>query len=428
MKIRHLRWYVALLLFTSSVINYIDRQTLSIVAPILTTELHLSEIDYANILQAFLIAYTVMYLVSGWITDRWGTRLALASFMIWWSAANALHALARSAFQLGFFRFLLGAGESGNFMAASKAASEWYPPKERAFVNGLVNAGASVGAVIAAPLVVWLTARFGWRNAFIITGSMGFVWLAAWLFFYHLPEKHPHITREELAAVRGAGGGPPGPAARARWVELLRWPQTWGLLLSRFVSDPVWWFYLFWLPKYLVEHRGFTMAQMGMLAWLPYLSADLGAVAGGLVSGYLVKKNWPVLRARRASMLPCALVMPVSLIIAFSPSNLLVMALICLVTFSHMAWKTNLMTMTNDIYPTRMVGSVAGVVAFGSGLGAAVFTNIAGRIISIGSYRLVFIVLGFLHPAAFLIVQFLVRGELQSKAHRPAETEVDARQ
>jgi len=428
MRIPHLRWYIALLLFTSSVINYVDRQTLSIVAPVLTKELQLSETGYANILQAFLIAYTVMYLVSGWITDRWGTRLALASFMSWWSAANALHALAKSAFQLGFFRFLLGAGESGNFMAASKAASEWYPPKERAFVNGLVNAGASVGAIIAAPLVVWLTMRFGWRNAFIITGSMGFVWLAAWLFFYHLPEKHPRITQEELAVVRGSVAGSPSLAARVKWIELLQWPQTWGLLLSRFVSDPVWWFYLFWLPKYLVEHRGFTMAEMGMLAWLPYLSADLGAVAGGLVSGHLVKKHWPVLRARKASMLPCAAVMPVSLIIAFSPSNVLVMALICLVTFSHMAWKTNLMTMTNDIYPTRMVGSVAGVVAFGSGLGGALFTNIAGRIISVGSYKLVFIIMGFLHPAALLIVQLLVRGELQAKARRPADLEVEARQ
>jgi len=424
MRIPHLRWYIASLLFASSVINYIDRQTLSIVAPVLTKELHLSEIDYSNILQAFLIAYTVMYLVSGWITDRWGTRLALASFMTWWSAANALHAAARSALQLGVFRFLLGAGESGNFMAATKAASEWYPPKERAFVNGLVNAGASVGAIVAAPLVVWLTMRLGWRNAFLITGSLGFVWLAAWLFFYHLPEKHPRITAQELALLRGPAVPAGKQAARAKWADLLRWPQTWGLLLSRFVSDPVWWFYLFWLPKYLVEQRGFTLAEIGLLAWMPYLAADLGAVAGGLASGYLIKRGWPVLKARRTTMLPCALLMPVSPIIAFSPSNRLVMMLICLVTFSHMAWKTNLMTMTNDIFPTRMVGSVAGVVAFGSGLGAAVFTNIAGKIISLGSYSLIFIIMGFMHPAAFLLVQLLVRGELRVEAQKPAEMQV----
>lgn len=410
MKIRHLRWYIAALLFASTVINYIDRQTLSVVAPVLTKELRLSDVEYANVLQAFLLPYTLMYLVSGVLVDRWGTRISLSVFMAWWSASNALHMAARSALQLSVFRFLLGAGEPGNYMAAGKAISEWYPPQERGFVNGLVNAGSSIGAVVAAPLVVWITIRFGWRAAFLATGCMGMLWLGPWLFFYRLPERSPRITAAELQHIRGtqAGGGAAG-ASRCSWLGLLRYRETWGLLLARFLSDPVWWFYLFWMPKYLVESRGFTLAEMGMLVWLPFLAADLGSVAGGLASGLLIKKNWAVLRARSAVMLPSAMLMPLSLVIAFTSSSPLALLLICVVTFCHMAWKTNLMTVNNDIYPTAVLGSLSGVVSLGSGLGGAVFTYLTGRIVGSVSYAAVFVIMGFLHPTAYLIYALLVR-------------------
>src|SRR5262245_53330902 len=240
MKIRRLRWYIAALLFTATVINCIDRQTLSIVAPVLTKELQISPIEYSNMLQAFLIAYTVMYLGSGFLVDKWGTRISLSCFMLWWSISNMLHAFARSALQLGVFRFLLGVGEPGNFMAAFKAISEWYPPKERAFANGLVNAGAAAGAIISAPLVAWITVRYGWRSAFMITGCLGFVWLVAWLALYRIPEKHPNITSEELELIReGRRQGASQSALPVSRADLLRHPQTWGLLLARFVSDPV---------------------------------------------------------------------------------------------------------------------------------------------------------------------------------------------
>lgn len=410
MKIRRLRWYIAALLFLASVINYIDRQTLSIVAPVLTRELHISPIQYSNILQAFLIAYTFMYLGSGFLVDRWGTRLSLAAFMAWWSASNMLHAFANSAFQMGIFRFLLGVGEPGNFMAALKAISEWYPPREKAFVNGLVNAGASLGAIVSAPLVVWLMLRFGWRSSFVLTGAMGFVWLGAWLFLFRTPEKHPLLTAEELAIILGSSGLTRRPSqSRVRKADLLRYPQTWGLLLARFVSDPVWWFYLFWLPKYLVDQRHFTIVQMGMLAWLPYLASDLGAMAGGIASGYLIKRRWPVLNARSGAMLPCALLMPLSVLIAFTPSSVTALLVICIVTFAHMAWKTNLMTVTNDIYPTDVVGSVSGIIAFGSGLGGTLFTNLTGQVVQHFSYKWIFIVMGFMHPVAYLLFRLLVK-------------------
>lgn len=415
-RIRHVRWYIAALLFLATVINYIDRQTLSIVSPVLTKELHISQIEYSNILQAFLVAYTVMYVGGGLIVDRFGTRKSLSAFMAWWSVSNMLHAFASSGMQLGAFRFLLGAGESGNFMAAFKATSEWYPPKEKAFVNGLVNAGAAVGAIIATPLVVWILVRWGWRPAFLVTGSFGFVWLAAWWLLYYLPHNHPYITPGELAYIEEGQSSAPVETTKLRYRDFFGYPQTWGLLLSRFVSDPVWWFYLFWLPKYLVEQRGFTMVQMGMLAWLPYLSADFGSVASGLWSGHLVKKNWTPLRARTHTLLPCAAVMPLSLLIAFTSSSAVALGVICVVTFAHMAWKTNLMTVTNDIYPVRVVGSIAGVLAFGTGLGGILFTNLTGRIVQNYSYDAIFIMMGFMHPIAYVIFRMLVKQPIQLPA------------
>ncbi|MEO7143433.1 MAG: MFS transporter [Bryobacteraceae bacterium] len=411
MKIRNLRWYIAALLFTATVINYVDRQTLSFVAPILTRELHLSAVDYSNILQGFLYAYTVMYVVSGILVDRWGTRNALGAFMAWWSISNMLHAFANTAFQLGAFRVLLGIGEPGSFMASIKATSEWYPPRERAFVNGIVNAGAAAGTVIAAPLIVWMYARYGWRPAFVVTGATGLVWLAVWLLVYRLPEEHPLITQEELRLIKDAGGeaAPSAGTPKIRWMDLLRLRQTWGLFWARFLSDPVWWFYLFWLPKYLVEQRGLTMAQMGMLAWMPFLSADLGSIFGGILSGYLVKRHWPVLKARSAVMLPFAFVMPVSVVIASTPSATVAMVVICIVTFSHMAWKTNLTTVTNDVYPTSVVGSVSGIAAFGNGLGGALFTLLTGHVVQRFSYNAIFVMMGFMHPAAYAVFRLLVR-------------------
>lgn len=388
------RWTIALLLFLASVINYIDRQTLSVVAPQLTKELHMSALQYSNVLQAFLVAYTIMYLGSGFLVDIWGTKTSLAVFMAFWSLSNMLHAFARTPFQLGIFRALLGIGEPGNFMAGFKAISEWYPPKERGFVNGLQNGGASVGAIVAAPLIVWLMVKFDWRMCFVITGLFGFVWLIGWLSVYSTP---PLAAQSVVSLPKS---------------ELLLLPQTWGLLFAKFFSDPVWWFYLFWLPKYLVEQRHFSMVQMGMLAWLPYLTADFGAFGGGIASGWLIKKGFEPLRARKIALLPCAMIMPLSVLVPGSSSTV-ALVLICVLTGAHMAWKTNLMTITNDIYPVGVVGSVAGIIAFGSGVGSTLFTNLTGRVVEHYSYTAIFVIMGFLHPLSYLFVRFLVRGPVK---------------
>jgi ACS family hexuronate transporter-like MFS transporter len=335
-----------------------------------------------------------------------------------------LHAVAHSAWQLGVFRVLLGAGESGNFIAAVKVVSEWYPAKERAFVNGLTQAGAAVGAVIATPLVTFIAVAYGWRAAFVVTGAIGFVWLAAWLFLFYLPEKHPYVTQQELASIQDEPvAAAEGGRAKIGWLQLLGYRETWGLLLSRFLSDPVWWFYLFWLPKYLVEQRGFTMVEMGMLAWLPYLTADVGSIVGGMFSGYLIKNGWEVLRARSISMLPFALMIPLSIAVPNTSSRVLALVLICLVTFAHMGWKTNLVTITNDIYPRSVVGSVAGIVAFGNGVGGTLFTFMTGRIVEYVSYEALFIMMGCMHPLAYVVFRLLVKGQVgrgtEAAASRP---------
>ena len=416
MRVPHLRWWIAGLLFFSTVINYVDRQTLSVLAPVITAELGISEIEYANVLTAFLAAYTVMYVGSGLLVDRLGTRAALSLFVVWWSLANMAHAFVRGVWSLGLLRFLLGMGESGNFMAAFKAVSEWYPPRERAFVHGLIQSGAAIGAIIAPPVITWINFRFGWQPAFVLTGSLGFVWLIGWLLLYRTPETHPWITPAERKHVLGRAQPESvtvvKPVERVGWRQALTQQQTWGLLLSRFLSDPVWWFYLFWLPKYLVEQRGFTMAQMGMLAWLPYLSADLGAIVGGWLSGRLVGRGRRPIAARLTVMLPCAAVMPLSLAINNVTAQWQVIGLICAVTFAHMAWKTNQTTLTNDIYPKATIGTVSGILALGTGLGGTLFTWMTGYCIEWFGYGWIFLLMGLLHPLSFLVTSSLVRRPL----------------
>lgn len=395
-----LRWGIATLLFLSVVINYLDRQCLSVLAPVITKELGLSTLEYSRVLNAFLAAYTAMYLGSGFLVDRWGTRKSLGIFMGWWSVANALHAFASNVWSLGAFRFLLGLGEPGNFMAAFRAISECYEKQHRAFVNGLLNAGSSLGAMIAPVAVTWLYGQLSWRGAFVVCGVLGLLWLVPWLYYY----------KPLLAAPQMVAGGV------GNWKDYVGKPQSWGLFLSRFLSDPVWWFYLFWLPKYLVDQRGFTLQEMALVAWLPYLSADLGAMFGGWLSGLLVTRGWDVLRARRAVMLPAACLMPASMLVGFTPSPVFAVALICLVTFAHMAWKTNLSTVTNDLYPTGVVGRMSGIFAFGNGFGGMLFTELTGQVVQGFGYSWIFVLMGVLHPLAFLVFRFLVRGPFERVA------------
>jgi MFS transporter, ACS family, hexuronate transporter len=424
-NIRNWRWIVAGLVFLSTVINYIDRQTLSILAPRLTRDLHLSETQYGYIVQAFLITYTLVYIPAGILLDRYGVKKVYALATGWWSLTAMLHACVTTAFSLGFVRALLGLGEGFNFIAATRVAAEWYPPKERAMLSGIANAAAVSGAIITPPLTVWILLRWGWRETFLITGALGFVWILLWLSLYHSPERHPYITREEFVLIRPPGDREPA-TTKIPYREILKARNTWGLLLARTFSDPVWWFYLFWLPKYLTQGRGLSLTTMSMIVWIPYLASDFGSIIGGWLSGRLISLKESVVKARRKIMFLSVLIMPIGLILPFLKSTYWVIGVVCVVLFGHMSWKTNLMTLTVDVFPKQIVGTVAGIVGTGSGIGAAVFTGLAGYIIQNHSYTPVFVIMATMHPVGYLIVRLMVCArESSSESMNPSSLGVE---
>ncbi|MFA5263643.1 MAG: MFS transporter, partial [Opitutaceae bacterium] len=281
-KIRGLRWYVAGMLCFASGLNYLDRQTLSVLAQTIQDELHLTTIQYSHITSAFLVSYTIMYAVSGWLIDLLGTRRSFLLFVSGWSVANILHVFARTALQFSFFRFLLGATESGNFPAGVKVVTEWFPMRERALAVGIFNAGSAVGAALAAPIVSGVALLWGWRSAFVAGGVLGLVWLVLWLLLYRLPRDHPWLNSEELRLIE-EGETPPAVRPRVSIKQLLATREAWGCILARMLTDPISYFFIFWTPKFLQQERGFDLAAIGMYSWIPFVAAALGNIAGGAV-------------------------------------------------------------------------------------------------------------------------------------------------
>ena len=423
--IPNLRWWITGLVFFGTVINYVDRQTLSSLAPRLTKELHLTNSDYGLISNAFLIPYTIMFVVSGWLIDRYGTKLIYGVAAVWWSVAAMLHATVSSVFGFSAMRFLLGAAESANFVGAQKVAAEWFPPKDRGTLNGWVQAGTVTGAIITPLIAVWMADRWGWQSAFVATGALGLLWAAAWFWFYHLPEKHPRISADELALIQEGGKERRGEgetegdfsvplSPRPSVLSFFRLPQTWGLLLARIISDPVWWFYLFWLPKYLTEREGMTEQRMSYVVWIPYLIADVGSVAGGWYSGRLIAKKVGAVAARKSVMIVTALMMPLGMLLVLRPPIPVALAIISFVVGVHSAWKTNLVTLTVDIFPRPIVATIHGIVAMGGGIGGALFQSFAGKVIDKYSYTPLLVLMGVLHPLAYLCVRALVKSDSQA--------------
>jgi ACS family hexuronate transporter-like MFS transporter len=422
--IPNLRWWMAGLVFVSTVINYVDRQTLAVLMPRLSKELGISNAEYGLISNAFLIPYTLMFIGSGLLIDRYGTKLIYGAAAVWWSVASMLHAAVGSFLGFSTARFLLGTAESANFVGAQKVAAEWFPPKDRGTLNGLVQAGTVTGAVITPPLVIWMANQWGWRSAFLFTGALGLLWAVAWFWFYHLPKNHPQIAPDELALIQegekerqreresvAAQNLSVSPSPRLSFWNYFRFPQTWGLLLARIISDPVWWFYLLWLPKYLTEQRGLSEKHMSYVVWIPYLFSDIGSIFGGWYSGKLIARALGAVSSRKTVMLASALVMPIGLLLVFKPGTAISLAIISFVLGAHNCWKTNLVTLTVDIFPSSVVGSVHGIVATGGGIGGALFTSVAGMVIDKFSYTPLLITMGVLHPLAYLCVRWLVKDE-----------------
>lgn len=387
---RRFRWWIAALLFLSTVLNYVDRQNLSILARTIQDDLRISDLQYSYVVQAFFLAYTLTYIVAGRFTDWLGARLSMAVFIGWWSIADMLTALSRSALSLGTFRFLLGMGEPGNYTAAPKAVSEWFAPRDQGFVIGLYTAGATLGATIAPPLVAMVAMHFGWRMVFVCTGSIGLIWMLLWLKVYRKPENETPVEAE--------------PAAPRPWRAVLQRKQTWQLLIARFLTDPVWYFYLFWFPKYLTDSRHQSLQSVGRTAWIVYLAADLGCLAAGALASVLIRKGVMPAETRVRLMTFSAILLPFSVLVASAPTALSAVLIGSLATFGHLAWLTSLSSLILDLYPKALVGTVFGIVAAGSGLGGMLSTALVGFAVTHYSYTPVFIVMGVLHPLALLLI------------------------
>src|SRR6267142_1720861 len=352
------RWVICALIFFATTINYIDRQIIGVLAPTLKKELNWSQAQYGDIVFYFQTAYAIGLLLSGPIIDRIGTKLGYALSLLIWSAAAMAHALVRSVTGFSIARFALGLGEAGNFPAAIKTVAEWFPKRERALATGIFNAGTNVGAILAPLLVPWITLKWGWEWAFLITGAAGLLWLAFWLPIYEHPRRHPKLSGEELAWIER---DPPEPATRLRWREVIKYPQAWAFALGKFMTDPIWWFYLYWTGLFLDSKFGIKLSQLSLPLIVIYLVADIGSVGGGWISSRLIKQGWSINASRKTAMLICALcVLPVT----FAPlTNSLwtAVALISVATAAHQGWSANLFTVASDLFPKRAVGSVVGL-------------------------------------------------------------------
>jgi len=404
-RVGHYRWVICALIFFATTINYIDRQVLGILAPDLQGIIGWNEKEYGFIVTAFQAAYAASLLLTGWLIDRIGTRMGYSLSIIFWSIAAMGHALARSALGFGVWRGLLGFGEGGNFPTAIKTVAEWFPKKERAFATGLFNSGTNVGAIVAPLIVPWIAINWGWQWAFILTGALGFLWLLLWLPLYRRPEDHPRLSKQELAYIRS---DPPEPSVRIPWVRLFPHRQTWAFVLGKFMTDPIWWFYLFWLPKFLHTNYGLTLDRMGPPLVVIYLVSDAGSIAGGWLSSFLIRRGWSINAARKTTMLICALCV-VPIMFAWKATDMWVaVGFIGLATAAHQAWSANIFTIASDMFPRQAVGSIVGLGGMGGAVGGMYMATAAGFLLHLtGSYHVLFIVAGSAYLAALLVVHSL---------------------
>ena len=405
-KLRGLRWWIVGLIFLATLINYIDRLTISVLAPVITHDLRLTNTEFGGILSWFLLAYTISQGHSRKLYDRVGTKIGFVCSIVVWSIAAMGHAFARGLASLSAFRFVLGLGEAGNWPGAAKTVAEWFPIRERAFGMAIFNSGAAIGSIVAPPLIVWVSLAYGWRTTFIATGALGFAWLALWLVFYETPQRHPWLSKKEREVIRDGQRNDERSeiSAAPKWRELLRHRQVWAIVLSRFLTDPVWWLYISWLPKYLADARGFSLTKIGLFAWVPYVAADAGSLSGGWLSGFLIARGWSVDRARKVVIAFAALLMPAGIFAAFAQNAMVALALIGVVLFGFQVWINNVQTLPSDFFSDKAVASVAGLGGVGAGIGSMIFILGTGWIVDHFSYVPVLVSAGLLAPLGTIVL------------------------
>ena len=400
------RWTICALLFFATTINYIDRQVLGILAPTLQREIGWNEAQYGDIVSWFSLAYGFGFLGMGRFLDKIGVRKGFAFSIIAWSLAAMSHAFARSANGFAIARAALGLGESGNFPAAIKTTANWFPKRERAFATGIFNAGSNVGAIITPILVPWIALTWHWQAAFIATGMLGFVWLVFWLWLYREPEVHPKVTPNELALIRS---DPVDPPVKVRWAALLTHRQTWAFLIGKFMTDPIWWFYLYWLPKFLDANFGVKLGQVAAPLIAIYLVADVGSVGGGWLSSNLIKRGWSVNAGRKTAMLIAAVLIVPTIFAPTADSLWTAVAIVSVAAAAHQWWSANIFTTVSDMFPRAAVASVVGIGGFAGAMGGMLFQRATGRILQAtnNNYSIICFICGFAYVTALLIIHLL---------------------
>jgi ACS family hexuronate transporter-like MFS transporter len=401
------RWTICALLFFATTINYMDRGVLGILSPTLSRELGWSETDYGDMVSWFSFAYAIGALGAGRLFDLVGVRKGFAVSIVAWSAAAIGHAFVRTATGFSVARAALGLGESGNFPGAIKATAEWFPKRERALATGIFNAGSNVGAILTPAIVPWITLTYGWRAAFVVVGALGLGWLAFWLWLYRTPDTHPRLTSAERAYITSDAEETRGSVP---WRSLLGHRQTWAFVIGKFLTDPIWWFYLYWLPKFLDARFGVKLGGLALPLIVIYLVANVGSVGGGWLSGALIKRGWTVNAGRKTAMLAAALLIVPTMFAPNAQTLWLAVAIVSVAAASHQWWSANIFTTASDMFPSVAVGSVVGMGAFAGAMGGVLFQRITGRVLQAthNNYTLIFLVCGLAYVTALLIMHLLV--------------------
>ncbi len=407
-KIGHFRWVICGLLFLAATINYIDRNVIAVLKPTILTWPGWSELWYGRVVSYFQLAYAGMMLVAGALIDRIGIRKGFMIAVIWWSFAAMGHAFSGTVLSFAIWRIMLGIGEASNFPASIKAVAEWFPKKDRALATGVFNAGTNVGAMVTPLIVGWILATLHhWQWAFIMTGALGIIWVVLWQIFYRRPEEHPRLSKAELEYIQGGGKE---KTEKMPWLPLLRFKQTWAFAFCKFMTDPIWWVWLFWVPGFLYQKFGVDIKSMGGALVVIYLMADVGSVCGGWLSAIFIKKGWSVNAARKTAMLICALLVVPVVYASVTTDKWVAVLLIGLACGAHQGWSANVFTTSSDMFPKRAVGSVVGIGGAFGGIGGFFIANIVGFILNKNpnNYLPIFIVAGSIYLVTLLIFQFIV--------------------
>jgi ACS family hexuronate transporter-like MFS transporter len=421
-KIKNYRWIIVTLIFLATTINYVDRQIIGLLKPILEIEFSWTETDFAHIVMAFTAAYAIGLLALGRFIDKIGTRLGYAFIICLWSVAGMFHALARSATHFMVARFGLGFGEAGNFPAGVKAISEWFPKKERALATGIFNSGTAIGVVLALLIVPLILRRYGWHEVFWITGSIGFVWLIFWLIFYEVPARQKRLSEDELRYIldlkEGEGNLPARESqVKIHWLRLFTFPQTWALITGKGLIDPIFWFFLFWLPSYFSSAFALDLKKPSPELIIIYAATTLGSILGGYFSSLLIKKGWAVLKARKTALFIFAILELSIMFARFATVAWMAVGIISLAVAVHQAWSTNVFTMASDMFPTEAVSSVVGIAGMAGAVGGILFPMLVGYLLDsykaaghlTGGYNLLFTICGLTYLTAWTIIHVLTR-------------------